>query len=172
MDCFAVSVTFGSSLRLKWRDILRMALFFGLFQGAMPVIGWAVGASIQSFIEPVDHWIAFAILFVIGLKMVLQSFAANDEKKQVDIRDLRVLLTLSVATSIDALITGVGFGFIRANIYLAVGIITVVTFLVSVLGAKLASHTKLLPARWAEFAGGIVLIAIGVKVVCEHLGIF
>ena len=171
MDCFAVSLTFGSSRKLVWKDIVRMAFLFGLFQGVMPLIGWMVGNSIQSLIEPVDHWIAFAILAFIGVKMVWQSFLEGEKKKSVDIRKLSVLLTLSVATSIDALITGVGFGFIKANIYEAVIIISIITFAVSVAGAKLGEKTTFIPARWAEFAGGIVLIGIGVKVVLEHLTI-
>ncbi len=171
MDCFAVSLTFGSARKLVWNDIFRMAFLFGLFQGVMPLIGWLVGHSIQALIEPVDHWIAFAILASIGVKMVWQSFSLGDEKRSVDIRKISVLLTLSVATSIDALITGVGFGFIRANIYEAVIIISVTTFLVSVIGAKLGEQTTFIPARWAEFAGGMVLIAIGVTVVLEHLAI-
>jgi manganese efflux pump family protein len=171
MDCFAVSLTFGSSRKLVWKDILQMAFLFGFFQGAMPLIGWMVGNSIQSLIEPVDHWVAFAILASIGLKMVWQSFLNSDERKPVDIRKISVLITLSIATSIDALITGVGFGFIRANIFEAVVIISIITFIVSVIGAKLGEKTTFIPARWAEFAGGLVLIAIGVNVVLEHLGI-
>lgn len=171
MDCFAVALTFGTSRRLAWKDILRMSLLFGLFQGFMPLIGWLVGHSLQSFIEPVDHWIAFAILAFIGIKMVWQSFLIGDNKRSLDIMKISVLLTLSIATSIDALITGLGFGFIRANIYEAVIIISVVTFFVSVAGAKLGEKTSFIPARWAEFGGGIVLIAIGVKVVLEHLAI-
>ncbi len=171
MDCFAVSLTFGSSRILVWKDILRMAFLFGLFQGAMPLVGWMVGNSIQSLIEPVDHWIAFAILASIGVKMVWQSFLNGDDRKPVDIRKISVLITLSIATSIDALITGVGFGFIRANIFEAVVIISIITFIVSVIGAKLGEKTTFIPARLAEFAGGLVLIAIGVNVVLEHLGI-
>jgi putative Mn2+ efflux pump MntP len=171
MDCFAVALTFGSSRKLLWKDVLLMAFLFGLFQGAMPLIGWLVGNSIQSMIEPVDHWIAFVILASIGIKMVWQSFLTGEEKKPVDIRKINVLLTLSIATSIDALITGVGFGFIKANIFEAVIIISVITFAVSVAGAKLGEKTTFIPARWAEFSGGIVLIAIGVKVVLEHLAV-
>jgi putative Mn2+ efflux pump MntP len=148
-----------------------MAFFFGLFQGGMPLIGWTVGNSIQSMIEPVDHWIAFALLAFIGVKMVWQSFLIGEKKKSINIRNISVLLTLSVATSIDALITGVGFGFIRVNIYATVIIISLITFTVSVIGAKLGEQTNFIPARWAEFSGGIVLIAIGVVVVLEHLSL-
>ena len=171
MDCFAVALTFGVSRKLNWKDVWRMAAMFGLFQGLMPLIGWVIGHSLQSMIEPVDHWIAFAILASIGVKMVWQSFLTGEEKKMIDIRKISVLLSLSIATSIDALITGVGFGFIRANIYEAVIIISVITFGVSVAGAKLGEKSTFIPARWAEFAGGIVLIAIGIKVVIEHLAI-
>ena len=171
MDCFAVSLSFGTAHKLLWKDILLMAFLFGLFQGIMPLIGWLVGSSIQSLIAPVDHWIAFAILASIGIKMIWQSFNTEGEKRSIDIRKITVLLTLSIATSIDALITGVGFGFIRVNILAAVFIISFITFIVSVIGAKLGEKTTFLPARWAEFFGGAVLIAIGVKVVVEHLAI-
>ncbi len=171
MDCLAVSLTLATSRRLSWPDILRMALFFGLFQGLMPLAGWLLGSSIQSQIESVDHWIAFGILAFIGLRMVRQSFLIAGEKRPVDIRRTRVLLSLSVATSIDALITGIGFGFIRVNIIEAVATITVITFLVTVTGARLGEKSRFLPARWAEFAGGLVLIAIGVKVVLDHMGL-
>ena len=171
MDCFAVSLSFGVSRKLAWKDILRMAFLFGLFQGVMPLLGWLVGTSIQSLIAPVDHWIAFAILASIGIKMVWQSFSEGEEKRASDIRKISVLLSLAIATSIDALITGVGFGFIRVNIYEAVAIISIITFVVSVAGAKLGGQTTFIPARWAEFAGGLVLIAIGVNMVLEHLAI-
>lgn len=171
MDCFAVSLSFGTAHKLVWKDILLMAFLFGLFQGIMPLIGWLVGSSIQSFIAPIDHWIAFAILASIGIKMIWQSFSIGEEKRTTDIRNMTVLLTLSIATSIDALITGVGFGFIRVNILEAVIIISLITFLVSVAGAKLGEKTTFIPARWAEFLGGTVLIGMGVKVVLEHLAI-
>ena len=130
-----------------------------------------MGSSFQSFIAPVDHWIAFAILAFIGLKMIWQSFTISGENRSIDIRKITVLITLAIATSIDALITGVGFGFIRVNILEAVVIISVITFFVSVIGAKLGEKTTFIPAKWAEILGGIVLIAIGVRVVLEHLAI-
>lgn len=169
MDCFAVSLSFGTTQKLSWRDIFRMAVFFGLFQGIMPVIGWLVGNSLQRFISPVDHWIAFGILSFIGVKMIIQALRISKEKKNLDIRTLPVLLSLSFATSIDALITGVSFGFISVNILLAAIIVTVVTFLNTVNGAKLGEKTTFLPARWAEILGGLVLFAIGTKILLEHL---
>ena len=171
MDCFAVSLSFGTSQKLNWKEIFRMALFFGLFQGLMPLIGWLIGNSLQIFISVIDHWIAFGILTFIGLKMILQSFKDSEKKKKADIRKTNILLSLSVATSIDALIMGISFGFIRVNILEAAGIITLTTFLVSVFGAKLGEKTTFLPVRWAERLGGLVLIGIGLKIVLEHLEI-
>jgi putative Mn2+ efflux pump MntP len=171
MDCFAVSLSFGTSQTLKWRDILKTALFFGLFQGMMPIIGWLIGSGLQSYIAQFDHWIAFGILGFIGLKMIIQSFSVESAEKQVDIRRFPVLLSLSVATSIDALITGVSFGFIMVNILMASILIAVVTFINSVIGARLGQHSTFLPAKWAEFGGGTVLIAIGTKILLEHLNL-
>ena len=171
MDCFAVSLGLGATRKLNWRNILLMAFFFGFFQGFMPLIGWLAGSSIQSYIAPVNHWIAFALLAFIGIKMIWQSFFEGDEKKAIDITKTAVLFTLSVATSIDALITGVSFGFIDVNIIKAVIIISVTTFLVSVTGAKMGEKTTFIPARWAEFFGGTVLVAIGTKILLEHLSL-
>lgn len=169
MDCFAVALVSGSCNHLSWKDVLKMSLLFGLFQGAMPVVGWIFGSSLRELIASVDHWIAFAILAFIGIKMIVQAFRAGEQKRPVEIRKMTVLLSLSVATSIDALITGVGFGFIRVNILEAAVIISVITFLVSVAGASMGGRTSFLPAKWAEIAGGIVLIAIGCRILMEHM---
>jgi manganese efflux pump family protein len=171
MDCFAVAISFGTSRKLAWKDILVMAFFFGLFQGLMPLIGWLIGSSIQSLIATVDHWIAFAILSLIGMKMIWQSFMLKEKEKSPEIRKFSVLIPLAVATSIDALITGVGFGFIQVNILEAVIIISLITFLVSVIGAKVGEKSTFIPARYAELAGGFMLILIGVSVVLDHLRI-
>ncbi|MEI7982943.1 MAG: manganese efflux pump, partial [Bacteroidota bacterium] len=108
---------------------------------------------------------------IIGLKMIWQSIRAEHEKEPLDIRRFSVLLTVSVATSIDALITGVGFGFILVNIVEASVIIALITFVVSMIGAKMGENATFIPSRWAEFFGGIVLIGIGLKIVLEHLAV-
>jgi putative Mn2+ efflux pump MntP len=169
MDCFAVAVGLGACKCLKWKDTLVMASMFGLFQGLMPLGGWLVGSSVRTLIDSMDHWIAFTILVFIGLKMIWQSFTVDEQKKPTDIKKISVLLTLSIATSIDAMVTGVGFGLIEVNIVLAILLITIVTFFVSVAGAKIGEKTTFIPARWAEFSGGLVLIAIGTKVLADHL---
>ena len=171
MDCFAVSVGFSVLRTLKWKDILKTAFFFGLFQAIMPVIGWIVGNSIRSMIESVDHWIAFAILGIIGIRMIINSFKTGEKKDPIDIRNWHVLLALSLATSIEALITGVSFGFIKVNIFKAVCIIGIVTFLNTIIGMKVGEHSNFIPVKRAEMIGGLVLIAIGVKIVLQHTGV-
>jgi putative Mn2+ efflux pump MntP len=171
MDCFAVSLSLSACGKLKWKDVLKVSLFFGIFQGLMPVIGWLIGTTFQSLIQTVDHWLAFGILAIIGLRMVSQFFVHETKRKFTDIRRTSVLLTLSVATSIDALATGISFGFIKVNILEAALIISIVTFLVTVTGSRLGAKSTFIPAKWAELLGGIVLIAIGTKILLNHLGI-
>jgi manganese efflux pump family protein len=171
MDCFAVALSFSAFGKLEWKDVLKMSLFFGIFQGLMPVIGWLVGSSFQSLIQAVDHWLAFSILAVIGLRMIFQFFRIEERRRRTDIRKTSVLLTLSVATSIDALMTGISLGFIQVNILKAALVFSGVTFLVSLVGSRLGSKSTFIPAKWAELLGGIVLIGIGTKILFNHLGI-
>jgi putative Mn2+ efflux pump MntP len=168
MDCFAVAVSFGASSKLKWKDVLRTASFFGFFQGLMPLIGWIIGDKLKEFISSVDHWIAAIILGFIGTKMILQA-VRQAEKKVIDIRTFPILFSLSLATSIDALITGITLGFIEANIFVAAIMIMAVTFLNTIIGVKVGEQSCLLQAKWAEIAGGIILIGIGIKILVEHL---
>ncbi|MDD4602315.1 MAG: manganese efflux pump MntP family protein [Bacteroidales bacterium] len=170
MDCFAVSLSVGVSHKLKWKETFLIAFSFGLFQGLMPLMGWMLGTSIQTLIASIDHWIAFGILAVIGLRMVWQAIFPENKKATTDIRKLPVLLSLSIATSIDALITGVGFGFIKVKILEAVLLISITTFVISIAGVKLGEKTTFISSRWAEFLGGVILILIGTKILLEHLG--
>ncbi len=170
MDCFAVAVGISINRRQSWREILKIAIFFSLFQALMPVIGWFVGDSLKELIAAVDHWIAFGLLTFIGGKMIVQSFLQQQRPISHTLKT-SLLITLSVATSIDALITGLSFGFIEVNIVKAAVVIFIVTFLVTIVGAKLTERTTFLSARWAERIGGVVLILIGAKIVLDHLGI-
>ena len=171
MDCFAVSVSFGTTKKLALNDLLRMAVFFGFFQGMMTFFGWWFGSTLKPIIETVDHWIAFAILSGIGIKMILEAFEKEKQKKSINIRSLKVLVSLAIATSIDALMTGVSFGFIHVNIMVAVLLITITAFLVTLIGGKIGAKTTIIPAKRAELFGGIVLILIGLKILLEHLGV-
>jgi putative Mn2+ efflux pump MntP len=172
MDCFAVAISFGAANQLSRNEASRMAVSFALFQGFMPLIGWLIGDIFKKPIESMDHWIAFGILAFIGIKMILQTFHKEHPKNVLNIRKIGVLFTLSVATSIDALITGFSFGFIRVNIYKAVTIIIVVTFFITMLGALVGTKTQFISGKQAERFGGIILIVIGIKILSDHLGWF
>ncbi len=169
MDCFAVSLSFGAQKRLKRQDVIKFSFFFALFQALMPLIGWLAGTAANLYLSRIDHWIAFGLLSIIGLRMIYESFRGEDEKRSVDIRKWKVLLTLSLATSLDALVTGISFGFVKVNIALAVITIGLVTFLNSLVGAWVGERSIHISPRWAEIIGGLVLIGIGIKIVLEHL---
>jgi len=170
MDAFAVSIVTGSLYKeFKVRHALRMALFFGGFQAIMPVIGFLAGLGLQGYIAPYDHWVAFALLCLVGGKMIYESFQIEAAEKDRNPADLFVLLVLSFATSIDALAVGITLSLLKAPIALAVTIIGVVTFVLSYGGVALGKRFGHLFESKIEIVGGFILIAIGVKIVIEHL---
>lgn len=175
MDAFAVSVGKGLAMRrLNLRQAVALAVAFGLFQGVMPLIGWLVGSQFAALIEAFDHWIAFALLALIGGKMLYEAIWGDPDggDTPLDARlPLRELLVLAIATSIDALAAGVGFAFLDLNIWLTVALIAAITCLVSFLGVLVGHRFGARFERPAEIAGGLILIAIGVKIVLEHLGL-
>jgi putative Mn2+ efflux pump MntP len=173
MDCFAVSISGGMMHRcLKVKDTLKIAFSFGFFQALMPVIGWLLGISFKEFISQVDHWIAFSILGFIGVRMIYEALKKVEKEKRFNINSPSVLLSLSIATSIDALIVGVSFAFLETEILKTILIIGVVTFLISVLGLYLGRKQVFLNGKKAEIIGGLVLIGIGAKILLEHLEFF
>lgn len=176
MDCFAVSIASGIILkRTLLRPMLVMAFFFGFFQALMPLIGWMGTSAFSHLIESVDHWIAFAILAFLGGHMVVESFKKEEEKHEYDPTHLKVILVLAVATSIDALAVGVSFAFLGihsfADILPRVGIIGLVSFIMSIIGLLIGIKCGCGMARKlkAELWGGVILIAIGTKILIEHL---
>ena len=176
MDCFSVSITSGIILRrVIWKTFLTIAFFFGLFQALMPLIGWIVTNSFSHLIEQTDHWIAFGILVYLGGRMVIESFKKDECKKNFDPTNIKVILGLSVATSIDALVIGVTFAFLGYDHYTTIlppiGIIGFVSFVMSIIGLFFGIKFGCGIARKlkAERLGGIVLIAIGIKILIEHL---
>ena len=170
MDAFAVSVVTGSVYRdLKVRHALRMALFFGGFQAVMPVIGFLAGLGLKGYIAPYDHWVAFALLCFVGGKMIYESFQIDAAEKNRDPANLFILLVLSFATSIDALAVGITLSLLKAPIALAVTIIGVVTFVLSYVGVALGKRFGHFFESKVEIIGGLILIAIGVKIVIDHL---
>ena len=169
-DSFAVSVCSGLNLpHIRFFQAAKIAIFLALFQAFMPLIGWLVGNSIKSLIEPVDHWIAFGLLSLVGGKMVIESFSSPESREIKNPLNIRVILLLSLATSIDALAVGFSFATLLDKIWVAVIIIGSVTFMASMLGILLGKKTGPKINRYAEITGGLILILIGAKILIEHL---
>ena len=171
MDALAVSIASGAiSRNLKIQQALRIALSFGLFQAFMPLIGWLAGRGLQDYIRGLDHWIAFSLLPLIGVKMIYESFSLDTQEKENNPLNLYVLLMLSLATSIDALAVGVSFALLKILIATAVIIIGAITFLVCFAGIYVGNRFGHLFENKIEIAGGMVLIGMGIKILMEHLG--
>jgi putative Mn2+ efflux pump MntP len=169
-DSFAVSVCSGLNLpKIRFFQAAKIAIFLALFQALMPLVGWLVGNSIKSLIEPVDHWIAFGLLSLIGGKMIIESLISSEVREIKNPLNIKVILTLSVATSIDALAVGFSFATFLDKILIAILIIGTVTFVASMLGILLGKKTGPKSNRYAEITGGLILIFIGIKVLIEHL---
>ena len=170
MDAFAVSITSGITIkRLKINHALKIALFFGLFQAIMPLVGWLAGLSLRGFIAEIDHWIAFGLLSFIGCKMIYESIAVQSKEKQINPLNIYVLLMLSVATSIDALAVGVSFAFLKISIVTPAIVIGTITFILSFFGVFIGNRIGHFFENKIEIAGGLILIGIGVKILLEHL---
>ncbi len=168
MDAFAVSICKGLSVkRLKPRHCVISGLYFGGFQAGMPLFGWLLGKQFETLIKSVDHWIAFALLCIIGANMIRESFGDPDELNALF--SPRAMLPLAVATSIDALAVGVTFAFLDVDILSSVLMIGCTTFLFSAAGVKIGHSFGTKFKSKAELLGGIVLIAIGIKILIEHL---
>ena len=171
MDAFAVSICKGLSMtKLRWRQGLLVGVFFGGFQAAMPLIGWALGRQFERYITSVDHWIAFILLGYIGGKMIWDGFHGEEETCPSGF-DLKELTMMAVATSIDALAVGITFAFLDVEILPAVSFIGVTTFLLSAVGVKVGNVFGIRYESRAELAGGVILILLGFKILLEHLGI-
>lgn len=174
MDAFAVSVCKGLNMKkINYRYTLIIALFFGGFQALMPMLGWMLGKQFEQYITSVDHWIAFGLLAFIGGKMVVEAFQKEEQEQELPAakNDLQEIIILAIATSIDALAVGITFAFLKTNIVEAVIIIGVITFFLSIVGVLIGNQFGTRYKNKAEFAGGVILIIIGAKILLEHLGI-
>ena len=175
MDAFAVSICKGLGMsRLNMRQAAVISLFFGGFQALMPLIGWALGSQLTDFITPIDHWIAFGLLAFVGGKMLWDAFHEDDEDEgaQTDEKlDLKELLMLAIATSIDALAVGITFAFLQVAIVPSITIIGLTTFVISFAGVAVGHFFGARFEKPATIVGGVVLILIGVKILLEHLGV-
>ena len=169
MDAFAVSICKG--LSMKKFDIkkgLIIGMYFGLFQGLMPLIGYLLGSTFQDVIVSIDHWIAFVLLGLIGFNMLKEGLS-----KECDVVNDKVnfkeMLPLAIATSIDALAVGITFAFLKVNIIIAVLSIGLITFVMSFIGSKIGNKVGCKYQKKAQIMGGIILIFIGLKILIEHL---
>lgn len=178
MDAFAVAVCKGLSVyKLKPKHMLLTGLWFGGFQGLMPLIGYLLGSTFEKYITPVDHWVAFVLLGIIGANMIKEALSKDDECECDDNESdnpfsAKTMFVMAVATSIDALAVGITFALLPdVNITAAVLFIGVITFALSCVGIKIGNVFGAKFKSKAELAGGIILILMGTKILLEHLGV-
>ncbi len=175
MDAFAVAICKGLKMqKLNYKQMGLIALFFGGFQALMPFIGWALGHSFKDYIESFDHWVAFALLAFIGGKMIYEAFK-GDEDVECGCFDIKELLLMAIATSIDAMAAGIAFAIdginTIGNILFAVLIIGITTLVLSAIGVMIGHKFGAVYKTKAELAGGVILILMGAKILLEHLGV-
>ena len=171
MDAFAVAVCKGLAMpRMSWKGALIVGLYFGGFQAAMPLLGYFLGSKFSMAIRAYDHWVAFLLLVLIGAGMVKESFEKDESCANASL-DVRGMVLLAVATSIDALAVGVTFAFLNVDIVPAVSFIGAVTFTLSMVGVKVGNAFCCKYKSRAELARGAILILMGLKILLEHLGL-
>lgn len=169
-DSFAVSVSCGLMRReIRFLQAAVIAFSLAFFQALFPVLGWAIGSSLKSLIESVDHWIAFGLLIFIGIKMILEGFKPDGSLNNFNPFRLKVLISLSIATSIDALVVGLSYGVLNMPIFFPVLVIGSVTFIASMLGMLFGKNIPAKRSRQSLVVGGIILSGIGIKILVEHL---
>lgn len=172
MDAFAVAVCKGLAFgKITLKNSLIIGLWFGGFQALMPALGFLLGLQFSRYITSVDHWIAWILLCLIGGNMIKESFSREEESADSSIA-VKDMLLLAIATSIDALAVGITFAFLNVKIFSAVSFIGIITFIISVIGVKVGSVFGSRYKSKAEFAGGLILILLGFKILFEHLGFF
>lgn len=170
-DSFAASIAKGSRLyRPKIRDALVVAAIFSIFQVVMPLVGWKVGISVRPLVERIDHWIAFAILLGVGGKLIYDGLRAGESVYERNALTIWALVLSAVATSIDALVVGFGFGFLNVSVLLALAMIGGVTFAASFGGVYLGRYVGRHLGNYVEVGAGAILIVIGAAILVDHLG--
>lgn len=174
MDAFAVAICKGLAMqKLSVRNMVIVGAWFGTFQALMPTIGYFLGSAFEDKITAIDHWVGFALLAIIGINMIRESRECDCEAEANanDSLEVKEMFMLAVATSIDALAVGITFAFVEMNVLLAVILIGVITFTISMFGVKIGNVFGTKYKSKAEFAGGTVLIFLGVKMLLEGLGV-
>ena len=171
MDAFAVAICKGLAMeKVSIKKVAIVGAWFGGFQALMPLIGFLLGVSFKYYIVAIDHWISFVLLGLIGFNMIKESLSKDEDEENSSLA-FKLMLVLAVATSIDALAVGVTFAFLQVNVILAVIIIGITTFILSSIGVKIGNVFGARYKSKAEFAGGLILILLGVKILLEHLGV-
>ncbi len=174
MDAFAVAVCKGLAMqKLSIRNMAVVGAWFGVFQALMPAIGYLLGSAFEDKITAIDHWIGFVLLAIIGINMIRESRECDCEAEANanDSLEIKEMFMLAVATSIDALAVGITFAFVEMNVVLAIVLIGVITFAISMIGVKIGNVFGIKYKSKAELAGGIVLVFLGIKMLVEGLGV-
>ena len=170
-DAFAVSVCFGLSMKkFDLKKGIIVGVYFGFFQGLMPVIGYFLGTTFENIITKIDHWIAFILLAIIGINMLKESFNKQCAMTHQNI-DFKTMVPFAIATSIDALAVGITFAFLNTNITLSAITIGITTFILSTIGVAIGYKFGNKYEKKAQILGGIILILMGLKILFEHLGL-
>jgi putative Mn2+ efflux pump MntP len=170
VDGFSVAIGIGAAnTKRSWAPVLRLAAAFGLFQFVMPLVGWLAGLTVVNFIANYDHWIAFTLLAYVGGKMIWEGCKKESEEEKADQTRGLPLLLLSIATSIDALAVGFSFSILKVPILFPAAVIGIVCFLMTTIGMIFGKALARIFGKKVEIFGGIVLIAIGVKILIDHM---
>lgn len=171
MDSFAVSIGCGlTEQKISFRHAAKISFSLAFFQGILPVAGWYMGSGVKEYVEGIDHWIAFLLLLFLGGKMIIESFKKDDDNELSDIYSWKHIITLSIATSIDALVVGFSYALASTrNIFGGALIIGAVTFFFAMLGIRIGKDVGSSLGPKVELFGGLILIGIGLKILIQHV---
>ena len=171
MDAFAISVCKGLYMKkINWKKTIIIGVYFGVFQGLMPLLGYFLGTTFEKLVTSIDHWIAFILLLIIGGTMIKEAFDKEDDDYNDD-TSFKTMLILAIATSIDALAIGITFAFLQVDIVFSIFMIGIITFIMSIIGVKIGNVFGNKYKSKAQISGGVVLILLGIKILLEHLNI-
>ena len=170
MDALAVSICKGLSFsKIRFKNVIIVGLYFGIFQALMPLIGYILGSRFKELIVSVDHWIAFFLLALIGLSMLKEGLSKEYDNLDDNV-SLKAMFPLAIATSIDALAVGITFSFLDVNILESIIFIGSITFFISLVGVVIGNKVGIKYQKKSQVIGGVILIIIGLKILLEHLG--
>ena len=168
-DTFAVSLSCGvAQSKILFRQAARVAAIMALFQGGLPVLGFYLGSTISNYVELIDHWLAFSLLSILGIRMIIEGFKKRDRLRKINITRMSVLITMAIGTSIDAFTVGISFGLLQAGIWFEALTIGLVTFLASMIAIRIGKAAGKMLGRTVEIIGGLLLFGIGIKILLEH----